>query len=338
MIRNLVLSLLFAGTVPAGTSTAGEPRTNGSASSRHLIVAFASLRERPAFSNLFFYRHDGKGASEPAGGIPAQFERADSHPTLTSEGRLCAHASKQVGGFTPQINFWEPRSNLPSAPGDLNSREGTRITPAVSGDGKWLACASRGHANSAGGWDVVLLETATGNVVPTPGLNTEFDEFDVAIDGAGRRLAYVSNRRNGAGLSDLALYDRAAGTSLEGVNTPYRELSPALSADGRWLAFVSDRPGGVGGKDVYLYDLAEKKLAPLPGLNSSGHDQTPALSPDGRFIAFVSERTRGSGERDIYLYDRTMSRLVSTPGLNSPQEDFDPALAYEQLDEIAPMK
>ncbi|MBS0262179.1 MAG: PD40 domain-containing protein [Planctomycetes bacterium] len=322
------------------TATQAESGTETGRQGRRLLIAFASLRERPAFSNVYFYRHDGERTGELNGSVPAQFERADSRPSLTVDGRLCAHASKQVGGFTPQLNFWNRVTQQSGGAGDLNAQEGARIAPALSGDGKWLACCSRGHANSQGGWDIQVFSATTGAVVPTPELNTDFDEQEVTIDGTGRWLAFVSNRRDGAGLSDIRGYDRQTGKPiiLPGVNSPYRELNPALSADGRWLAFVSDRPGGSGGKDIYLYDCQQHELVPVPGLNSVAHEQSPALSPDGRFVAFVSERIRGAGERDLYLYDRQQQQLLETPGLNSPHEDFDPALAYEQLEESAPMK
>jgi Tol biopolymer transport system component len=306
-------------------------------SQRRLVIAFASQRERPAFANIYFYRHDVAGKGELVGTIPAQFERADSHPSLTADSGTCAYASKQIGGFTPLVNFWNRRGSDPPPGPAFNADAGARIEPCLSGDGKLLAFCARGHAGSVGGWDVQLFNIATGKFIDLPGLNSEHDEREVALSRDGRWLAFVTNRAGGAGLSDILLYDRqtAALVRLDELNSEHREINPALSADGRFLAFVSDRPmsdqlGGAAGKDIYLYDRAARRLADLPGINSVAHEQTPALSPDGRFIAFVSERTAGAGERDIYLYDRQTSRLIPTPGLNSPQEDFDPCLAYEE--------
>jgi hypothetical protein len=304
---------------------------------RRLVVAFASHRERPAFANIYFYRHDTVGKGELAGSIPALFERADSHPSLTANGVVCAYASKQVGGFTPLVNFWNRNgSDWPpaSAPGPkFNAETGARIEPCLSGDGKLLALCARGQAGSQGGWDVQLFNTAAGTFIELPGLNSEHDEREVTLSRDGRLLAFVTNRTGGEGLSDIGLYDRETATliCLDDLNSEYREINPSLSGDGRFLAFVSDRPGGAGGKDIYLYDHTARRLVDLPGLNSVAHEQTPALSPDGRFIAFVSERTSGVGERDIFLYDRQTSRMVPTPGLNSKEEDFDPCLAYDDL-------
>jgi len=299
-----------------------------------LILAFASHRERPAFANIYFYRHDGVESGKIVGTVPALAERADSHPSLAAGGTICAYASKQVGGFTPLVNLWHVGESRSLSGPAFNSDAGARIEPSLSGDGRLLALAMRGGANSIGGWDVALVDLRENKYVALPALNSDHDEREPLLAAGGRFLAFVTNRPAGAGLSDIALYDRERQSliALGGLNTEHREINPALSADGRLLAFVSDRPGGAGGKDIYLYDRAARSLADLPGLNSVAHEQTPALSPDGRFIAFVSERTSGAGERDIYLYDREAARLVPLPGLNSRQEDFDPAVAYEGND------
>jgi hypothetical protein len=298
---------------------------------RRLVIAFASLRERPAFSSLFLYRHDGASQGALAGSIPVLHERADSHPALTADGTICVYASKQVGGFTPLINLWNVHEKRALPGPALNNEPGARIEPSLSGDGRLLAFCTRGGANSVGGWDVGLFDMTAGKIVELPGLNTDADEREVALSRDGRYLAFVTNRSGGEGLSDVALYDREKRglVPLPGLNSPHREINPALSADGRWLAFVSDHPRGQGGKDIFLYDRAAAALVEVPGLNAVGHEQTPALSPDGRYVAFVSERTSGAGERDIFLYDRAVGDLLPTPGLNSKHEDFDPALAFE---------
>lgn len=335
--RYLIVAAILASCGGLAQSIRGDPARPGR---QRLIIAFSSLRERPAFANLFFYRHDGIGQGELAGSVPAQFERADSHATLTADGTLCAYASKQVGGFTPLVNVWNRRENRQAPALGFNSEAGSRIEPVVSGDGRWLAACARGHVNAIGGWDVFFFELATGKEIPLAGLNSDHDEREVTMDRTGRYLAFVTNRRGGVGLSDLALYDRqtASLVPLDGVNTEHRELNPSLSGDGRFLAFVSDRPGGAGGKDIYAFDFEDRRLVDLTGLNSVAHEQTPVFSPDGRFIAFVSERTSGTGERDVFLYDCETMRLVPTPGLNSKHEDFDPSLAFEELEDAAPIK
>jgi hypothetical protein len=329
-----VVLLIVAGWLVGMARPSRADDQKSAAAPRGLLIAFASLRERPAFSNLYLYRHDSIGEGKLVESVPALHERADSHPSLTSDGAVCVYASKQVGGFTPLVNLWNFREKRPLAVPAFNQDAGARIEPSLSGDGRLLAFCVRGAANSSGGWDVALFDMTAGKFLDVPGLNSDADEREVAISPNGRYVAFVTNRPGGEGLSDIALYDRQAQAlvSLPGLNSNRREISPALSGDGRWLAFVSDRDG-TGGKDVFLYDRVAAALVDLPGLNSVAHEQTPALSHDGRFVVFVSERTSGAGERDIFLYDRQTARLLATPGLNSKQEDFDPCLAVEDVAE-----
>jgi Tol biopolymer transport system component len=295
-----------------------------------LLLAFASYRDRAAFTNVYFYEHDGLGQGRLLDAVPAVFERADYHPSLTADGAICAYAAKQVGGFPGLIQLWDLRARRPLERPGLNEGFGARLEPSLSGDGRLLAFTGWERPGGAGGWDAFLYDLHVRQFVGVPGLNTQYEERELTLSGDGRYLAFVSNRPGGKGLSDIYLYERSAQAlvPLPGLNTRHRELNPALSADGRLVAFVSDRPGGSGGKDIYLYDRQTEALLPLPGLNSVAHEQTPALSPDGRFIAFVSERISGAGERDLYLYDRRLSKLLRTPGLNSKKDDFDPSLAY----------
>jgi hypothetical protein len=298
---------------------------------RPLLIGFSSLRDRPAFASLYFYRHDGTVDGRIVAKVPAAFERGDTHPSLTSDGALCLFTAKQVGGFPPQLQFFDVARREMLATPEFNSQFAARTDASLSGQGKLIALCAWDVPGQPGGWDVLLFDRKDRKFVDLPGLNTENNERDVAISGNGRYLAFVSDRPESTGLSDIYLYDRDASQiiPLPGLNSSHRELNPALNHDGRLVAFVSDRPDGAGGKDIYLYDRQDGEVSVPAGLNSVGHEQTPAFSPDGRFLVFVSERTRGSGERDIYLYDRTLARLLPTPGLNSAAEDFDPCLAFE---------
>lgn len=292
-----------------------------------LLIAFSSLRDRPAFASLYFYRHDGAGEGRIVASAPPAFESSDTNAALTGDGALCLYTGKQVGGFPPRLRQFDLRRQLPldglQLPGEFASLTHARL----SGDGNLLPFCAWSQAGQPGGWDVLLFDRSSGGLLNLPGLNSESDEREAAISGDGRKLAFVSNRPGGSGLSDIYVYDRESQRLLAtpGLNSPARELNPVWNGDGSLLAFVSDRPGGQGGKDVYLYHVGNTTTVPLAA-NSPAHEQSPALSPDGRYLAFVSERTRGEGERDVYLYDRRTARLLPTPGLNSAAEDFDPAI------------
>lgn len=299
-------------------------------SSRPLLIAFSSLRDRPAFASLHLYRHDAVDRGELVAALPQLPERGDTHPSLTIDGQWCLYTSKQVGGFGPQVQLFDVRKRELVAGPRFNEQFAARTEVTLSGDGRWIALCVWDQPGQAGGWDVLLYDRENSELVELPGLNSAENEREVSLSAAGRYVAFTSDRSRNAGLSDVFVYDREARALLDlpGVNTPARELNPSLSADGRWLAFVSDRHGGAGGKDILVYDCQTGELARPEGVNSVAHEQTPVFSPDGGILAFVSERIRGAGERDIYLYDRRRQQLLPTPGLNSTAEDFDPWLAW----------
>ena len=307
---------------PASTST-----TN--AAPRPLVLAFSSLRDRPAFAALYFYRHDGVSRGELLPGQPQQPERSDTHPSLTADGTTCLSTSKQVGGFGPRVQLYDRQRNtfLPELP--FNDTFAARTEATLSADGRWIVFSVWDQAGQPGGWDLLLYDRQANRFVDLPGLNTASNEREPALSPDGRWITFVTDRPTGAGLSDVGLYDRKGASLVElpGLNTPHRELNPVPSPDGRQLAFVSNRPDGAGGKDLYLYDRTTRQVRAPSGINSAGHEQTPRFSPDGRYLVFVSERSTGPGERDLFLYDLSRQQLLPTPGLNSPAEDFDPAIA-----------
>lgn len=318
------------GTISKGLGFAGQPPKEPPG----LVIAFSSLRDRPAFASLHFYRHDGVAAGEMLPGCEQLPERGDTHPSLTVDGRICLSTSKQVGGFGPQLQLFdrERRELLPSL--SFNAAFGARTEATLSGNGRWIVLSAWDQPGQPGGWDLLLYDRQRDCFVDLPGLNTTANEREPAISPDGRWITLISDRATGTGLSDVWLYDREAGglVDLPGLNTSHRELNPVPSPDGQWVAFVSDRPGGLGGKDLYLYDRMNGLVRVPTGLNSAGHEQSPRFSPDGRYLVFVSERSAGAGERDLFLYDLKLESLLPTPGLNSTAEDFDPAIAQPGLE------
>jgi Tol biopolymer transport system component len=323
----LALSPEVCAQLPAATIT-GNASISGAV--RPLSIVFSSLRQRPAFASLYLYRHDGAGEGKIVTTFPTSFERGDTHPSLTADGAFCLYASKQVGGFSPQLQLFDVASQQLLPGPAFNAEFAARTDASLSGQGDLLVVCAWDQPGQPGGWDVMLYDRRAASFVDLPGLNSADNEREVAISGDGRFLTFISDRPGALGLSDIYLYDRDVKqcVPLPGVNSPHRELNPALSHDGRLLAFVSDRPGGKGGKDVYVVDRQTGEVVAPAGLNSSGHEQTPTFSPDGRYLAFVSERVSGEGERDVYLYDRSRGQLLATPGLNSAAEDFDPAIGW----------
>jgi Tol biopolymer transport system component len=296
-----------------------------------LLITFASYRDRPKYPHIFFYEHDGVASGKITGTVtsPRSQASAEAHPWLTQDAKFCAF-TYELENKTSKIHFWDmAEKKLIDLP-KINDSPNAVLSPSMSADGNLICFAALSRPMGAGlGYHVYLYDRAAKKLIDLPGLNTpKTEERMPKISADGRWIVFVSNRKEGAGLSDIYLYDRkeAKLVDLPGLNSPFTDVEPSVSGDGNLIAFASDRPGGKGSRDVYLYDRAARKLVNLPGLNSAGPEYTPCLSADGAYIVFVSERIGGEGERDIFLYDRKAGKLLPTPGLNSKAEDFDPSI------------
>jgi Tol biopolymer transport system component len=331
MIRSLLCLVMLAATVGRA---AAQPAPEMGAPK--LLLAFASVRERraPPYPKIYFYEHDGVSQGKLLGSIDSitkgvNFTRSDMHPSLSRDGRYCAFSAQFGINDGARIEIWD-RVEKKLIATDLNdSADVHRMTPSLTGDGKLVAFSAWARPGGSPRWGIYVYDVTTRKFLELPKLNSESaDQRMSALSGDNRFLAYATNARGGAGLTDIALYDLKEKTvvPLPEMNSKGTDMQPSLSGDGRLVAFTSDRPGGQGGRDIYLYDRTEKKFLPLAGLNSEAHEQSPSLSADGRYIAFVSERLGGTGERDVYLYDRESQKLLPTPGLNSKDDDYDPCV------------
>jgi Tol biopolymer transport system component len=318
----LGIVLVLAG---LGAVRAQEPTSGGK-----LLIAFASYRDRPKYPDIFFYEHDGVSKGKIIGSVAnPKSANASGHPSLSQDGRFCAFTF-EVENNTSKIALWDLKEqklvDLPT----INDGPNAKLGPSLSGDGNLIAFAAWNRPSGAGpGWHVYLYDRPAKKLLDLPDLNHGAgDDRMPAFSGDGRFLAFATNRKGSAGLTNIHLYDRKESKlqSLPAMESKHADLEPTLSADGNLIAFASERPGGKGGRDIYLFDRKAGSFLELPGANTPAHEVSPCLSPDGRFVVFVSERVDGEGERDIYLYDCKNRKLLPTPGLNSPAEDFEPCI------------
>jgi Tol biopolymer transport system component len=302
-----------------------------------LLIAFASVRERrdPPYPKIYFYEHDGVKDGKIVGhidspGMGVNKTRSDMHPTLSRDGRFCAFSAQFGITDGARIDIYDRQDKKLLALPEIHGLPKVhQMAPSFSGDGKLVGFTAWAWPGLSSRWGVLLYDTSLKKLVDLPKLNSDAsDQRMPALSGDGRFLAYTSNAKGGAGLTDIYLYDLKdkKTIALPEMNSKGLDIQPALNGDARLVAFSSDRPGGAGGRDIYLFDRLDKKFLPLAGLNSDAHEQSPSLTDDARFIAFVSERLSGSGDRDVYLYDRQTQKLLPTPGLNSKEDDYDPCV------------
>ena len=163
-------------------------------------------------------------------------------------------------------------------------------TPAISGDGRFVAFVSDDK-------DLV------------PGGNDKFYQVFLRdrLTGVTTRISTKINGNQGSDDSDL----------------------PSLSNDGRYIAFESDSPGLVAGDtnawtDVFVRDrvtnTTKRVSVTATGAEADIGGESPSISADGRFVAFASSDILTSNDtnltEDIYVRDVVASSttLVSIAG------------------------
>jgi len=285
-------------------------------------------------------------ASVTPTGDPGNGE-SDAAPSISSNGRFVAFASEasdlvpgdtlgnrdvfvrdMVAGTTTRVSV---RSNGAEANGSSES-------PAISGDGRYVAFAS-GASNLVNGdtnenSDVFVHDRQTGM---TRRVSVSTDETqalgggseDPSISSAGGSVVFTSGATNLVGDDtngnlDVFVRDLMAGTttrvsvrSNEAEVTDGVSTNPWISPEGTWVAFQSlgtfTTPDTGPDHDVFLRNLGTGKtsrVSILPG-GVEPDDQSfgPSLSANAAIVAFVSEAsdlgpTDENGFRDVYAWTR----------------------------------
>ncbi len=201
------------------------------------------------------------------------------------------------------------------------------FNPAISGDGRYVAFASRannlvdGDTNEA--MDIFVHDRATGQTSrvsrTSGGAQANFDSFRPAISADGRYVAFCSYATNLTAndtnnVPDVFLHDRQTGTttlvSRSVFNRPGNDMSckphsditrhigPAISADGRYVVFDSFASDLIGNdnnnrSDIFRYDHVTGAIIRVSedsnGFEANGNSSYPAISADGLIIAFQSD-------------------------------------------------
>ncbi|WP_344030459.1 hypothetical protein [Streptomyces luteireticuli] len=219
------------------------------------------------------------------------------------------------------------------------NRKGRATSPAISGDGRYVAFASdRTDLVPGGGprqWDVYVRDlrkhtTRRVSVASDGSRANQLSHFPV-ISADGRRIGFASLADNlGAARvhswpeSSFYVHDLRTGRTRPAAATrdgkaAVTVLASSLSPDGRYAAFTTATPGivpgpdhGVGVWDCYVKDLrtgsTRRVSLARDGSLTDGNCSDPVMSPDGRRVFFTSDAKDivpggSNGWRGIFVKD-----------------------------------
>ncbi|MBN1943098.1 MAG: PD40 domain-containing protein [Phycisphaerae bacterium] len=219
------------------------------------------------------------------------------------------------------------------------------LLPAVSPDGRWIACLDyRGETpptleslwtgENLSGMSLHLRELAEGSqtrvVCPSGAIWPAWSS-----DGA--RLAYVVHA--GEENCSLSLYDTASGKT-ERLNVALRGImTPAFSPSGEAIAFVAlgQTPGHF---QLFVLSLADRKLTPCPTNSPNEQHAWPTWTADGRIVFLRQSESQSQVAHwkpgafppealvDAAIPDTPMGRFQSFAGLGRALSPDDQRFAY----------
>jgi Tol biopolymer transport system component len=214
-------------------------------------------------------------------------------PAISEDGRYVAfrsEASNLVVGDSNDVPdvFVHDRDTgetvRVSASSDGAQANDSSVTPAISGDGRYIAFTS-----------------LAGNLVPG-------DSNDVPD-------VFVHDRDSGETVR--------VSVSSDGTESVFAGSAlPVISSDGRYVAFESGYelvPGDMNGTfDVFVHDSATGETTRVSvasdGTERDHASMHTAISPDGRYIAFSSSGNfvpgDTNGDEDVFVHDRAIGETT----------------------------
>jgi Tol biopolymer transport system component len=280
--------------------------------------------------------------SRSTGGV--QGDGASFAPAISGDGRFVAFASDAANlvpgdtNVTTDIFVHDRQTGVTtrvSKASDGTEGNAASVTPAISGDGRFVAFASEASSLTPGdnnfSSDVFLHDRELGATIMVSGFQANGASSAPAISSNGRWIAYQSLANNlpagpdANGNLDVFLYDFVSGMtrlvsiSSAGTQADGSSGAPAISADGRYVVFQSSATNlGTSPNDslfeIFVRDLQTRQTRAvgrpaLPDITGA-FALRPAISDDGRTISY---------QLGPYLIVRSPRPLIASvsPGVTS---------------------
>jgi Tol biopolymer transport system component len=305
----------------------------------------------------------------------AEANGKSSDPVLSGDGRFVAFSSFASNLVEDDTNatwdvFVHDRESSTTERVSVDSfgaqASGRSFTPAISGDGRFVAFISRAAdlvaEDTNRDEDVFVHDRLTGMTervsVDSLGNQGDDDSFDPAISADGRFVVFDSFAANlvegdDNNAVDIFIHDRLASTTervslhSDGGQADSDSFDPAISADGRFVAFDSFAANLVeeddnGAWDAFVHDRETGTTARVSlagdGTQADSNSFAPVPSASGRHIAFYSLAGNlvsddANGTWDVFLHDRetgTTERLsIATDGQEADGVSADPAVSAD---------
>lgn len=292
-----------------------------------------------------------------------------SDPAISADGRFVAYVSQStnlVTGVSGQQVYLRDRQTGQTTLVSKNSSGatsdgGVNSSPAMSGDGRYIAFVSNGTnlVTGVSGQQIYLHDRVIGatsliskdnSVAPVPGNGTSVTP---AINADGRYVVFASASTNlgaAGGNQQIYIHDRLTGangsTSLISKDSGAaagngNSSTPSVSGDGRYVTFASlatNLLASVSGQQIYLHDRNtgangtnsvishDNNGTPVQG---NGASSLPSISSDGQVVAFVSLATNllspapAVAGQQVYSHDRSTG-ANGTTGLVSKDNSVIP--------------
>ncbi len=278
-------------------------------------------------------------------------------------GLLPPAARAGVGGGPAGVRIGP---SLVSLSVDGREADGPSFTPAISGDGRYVAFASAGSTlvpgDTNGVEDVFVYDRRSRSTervsLSSAGEQGNGDSYGPAISADGRYVAFTSAASNltpgdGNGELDVFVRDRVAHTTVLASVGPHGTPgdgpsgAPSISGDGRLVAFESDADNLVPDDanatgDVFVHDLVAgaTRLVSVGGGGRPTESPSfgPAISADGSSVAFESFSSRlvpgdTNDALDVFVADLptgNISRVsVATDGTQGDERSYDPSISAD---------